>query len=43
MSSPTVLFVLADVIRRAPPSPGDLGLLLAMGPGLAVETALIRW
>ena len=43
MSSPTVLFVLADVIRRGPPSPGDLGLLLAMGPGLAVEPALIRW
>ena len=43
MSSPTVLFVLDDVIRRAAPARGDLGLMLAMGPGLAIETALLRW
>jgi predicted naringenin-chalcone synthase len=28
---------------RARPSRGDVGLLLAMGPGLAIESALVRW
>jgi alkylresorcinol/alkylpyrone synthase len=43
MSSPTVLFVLEDVVRSAEPHPGDLGVLLALGPGFAAEAALLRW
>ncbi len=43
MSSPTVLFVLQETITQGDPQPGDLGLMLAMGPGLAIEGALVRW
>lgn len=43
MSSPTVLFVLADILAYAHPGPGDLGVMLAMGPGLAIESGLVRW
>jgi len=43
MSSPTVMFVLDEVQRQARPRPGELGVMLAMGPGLAVEAALLRW
>jgi alkylresorcinol/alkylpyrone synthase/polyketide synthase Type III len=43
MSSPTVLFVLESTIANAAPMPGDLGVMLAMGPGLAIEGALLRW
>ncbi len=43
MSSPTVLYVLKDVIERASPARGDTGVMLAMGPGLAVEGAFVRW
>ncbi|MGF1511258.1 MAG: type III polyketide synthase [Myxococcota bacterium] len=42
MSSPTVLFVL-DAFRQRAPSPGDIGVALALGPGLAAEAALLRW
>ncbi len=41
MSSPTVLFVLERHLREA--GPGELGVLLALGPGLAAETALLRF
>jgi polyketide synthase Type III len=47
MSSPTVLFVLNEVMDGrngvAPPKSGDLGVMLAMGPGLAIEGALLQW
>lgn len=42
MSAPTVLFVLEETMRGVP-QPGDRGLMLAMGPGLAIEGALLRW
>ena len=42
MSSPTVLFVLRETLRSRP-ARGDTGLMVAMGPGLAVEGALLRW
>lgn len=42
MSAPTVLFVLEEALRTVP-QPGDLGLMLAMGPGLAIEGALLQW
>ncbi|HLX11182.1 MAG TPA: 3-oxoacyl-[acyl-carrier-protein] synthase III C-terminal domain-containing protein, partial [Bacteroidota bacterium] len=43
MSSPTVLFVLQEALRSAKPKPGDRGVMLAMGPGLALEAALLEW
>jgi 3,5-dihydroxyphenylacetyl-CoA synthase len=43
MSSPTVLFVLQETLRHSRPQSGDLGVMLAMGPGLALEAALLRW
>ena len=43
MSSATVLFVLDEVLRRAPALPGDWGLMIALGPGFAAEGALLRW
>ena len=43
MSSPTVLFVLDELQRTRRPRPGELGVMLALGPGLAAETALLRW
>ncbi|MCS7195510.1 MAG: stilbene synthase [Meiothermus sp.] len=41
MSSPTVLFVLAEQMRGAPP-PGP-GVLLALGPGFAAEGVVLLW
>lgn len=47
MSSPTVLFVLRELLSAASgsgrPRPGELGMMVAMGPGLAVEGALLAW
>jgi len=43
MSSPTTLFVLDEIQRTARPQPGDLGVALALGPGLATEGALLKW
>ncbi len=47
MSSPTVLFVLNEVLHHtngsASPQSGDLGIMVAMGPGLAIEGALLQW
>ncbi len=42
MSSPTVLFVLEETLRAAPPALGTLGLLAAFGPGFAAELALLE-
>ena len=43
MSSPTVLFVLQETLQKSAPQPGERGIMLAMGPGLAVEAALLSW
>lgn len=43
MSSATVLFVLDELVRSGEPRPGDWGVMLALGPGMAAETALLRW
>jgi predicted naringenin-chalcone synthase len=41
MSSPTIAFVLDRALRRRP-DPGTLGVALAFGPGLTLESALLR-
>ncbi|HEY2748289.1 MAG TPA: type III polyketide synthase [Polyangia bacterium] len=43
LSSATVLFVLDEVLRRAPPPTGSYGLLAAFGPGFSAELSLMRW
>jgi alkylresorcinol/alkylpyrone synthase len=42
LSSASVLHVLDDTLRERPPAPGSYGLLLAMGPGFALELVLLR-
>ena len=41
MSSATVFFILDEIVRTAPPKPGDLGLALAFGPGVSCEMVLL--
>jgi predicted naringenin-chalcone synthase len=43
MSSPTVMFVLDEVVRTGTPRPGDWGVMVALGPGMAAEAALLQW
>jgi alkylresorcinol/alkylpyrone synthase len=43
MSSPTVLFVLDEAVHTGDPRPGDWGVLIALGPGMAAELALLQW
>ncbi|MDE2483865.1 MAG: hypothetical protein KGL32_01265 [candidate division NC10 bacterium] len=43
MSSATVLFVLNEVVNSGQASPGDLGVMVALGPGFCAEGALLRW
>lgn len=43
MSSPTALFVLDEIERTGQPAPGDWGVFMAFGPGLTMESLLVRW
>ena len=45
MSSASVLFVLKELLNapEAPAKAGDLGLILAFGPGFSAELLLARW
>jgi len=43
MSSPTVMFVLDEVMRNGDPRLGDWGVMIALGPGMAAEAALLKW
>jgi predicted naringenin-chalcone synthase len=43
MSSPTILFVLEEIQRCGRPQRGDWGVLMAFGPGLTMEAALLQW
>jgi alkylresorcinol/alkylpyrone synthase len=42
LSSANVFFVLRHLQQVAPPRPGELGLMLALGPGIACEMLLLR-
>jgi len=42
-SSPTVLLILDHILRKARPAPGEHGVLMAFGPGLTMESALVRF
>jgi predicted naringenin-chalcone synthase len=43
MSSPTILFVLDHIQRQRTPVKGDYGMIMAFGPGLTMEAALLQW
>lgn len=43
MSSGSFLFSLDRLIGEKCAAPGDLGVLMTMGPGTTIETALVRW
>ncbi|MGI5351705.1 type III polyketide synthase [Streptomyces sp. CA-250714] len=42
-SSPTVLLILDHLMREVRPAPGEYGVFMAFGPGLTMESALIRF
>ncbi len=42
LSSASVLYILEQTLRRRPPPPGALGVMLAMGPGFCSELLLLR-
>jgi alkylresorcinol/alkylpyrone synthase len=42
VSSASVFFILRALQESAPPAPGALGVMLAFGPGLSCEMALLR-
>lgn len=42
-SSPTVYLVLENMIAQDKPQPGEYGVMLAFGPGLTMEGALLRF
>jgi alkylresorcinol/alkylpyrone synthase len=43
MNSVTVLAVLQEIQQNCSPCGGDLGLLVAFGPGFVAEMALLQW
>jgi alkylresorcinol/alkylpyrone synthase len=43
LSSASVLFVLAELLGANEAKPGDLGVMLAVGPGFCSELVLLRW
>jgi alkylresorcinol/alkylpyrone synthase len=43
LSSASVLFVLRETLDAGEAKPGDLGLMLAMGPGFCSELVLLKW
>lgn len=43
MSSPSVIFVLAESLAARTPEKGSYGILAAFGPGLGIEVALLRF
>jgi len=43
LSSASVLFVLRALFDSGDARPGDLGLLMAMGPGFCSELVLLKW
>jgi alkylresorcinol/alkylpyrone synthase len=43
LSSASVLFTLKDVLDDARPSPGEKGIIVALGPGFATEMLVLGW
>ncbi|HEV2980438.1 MAG TPA: 3-oxoacyl-[acyl-carrier-protein] synthase III C-terminal domain-containing protein [Solirubrobacteraceae bacterium] len=41
--TPTIFYVLQETIRRFAPTPGELGLMVTIGPGVTVGLMLLAW
>ncbi len=42
-SSSTILLILDRILRESRPEPGEYGVIMAFGPGLTMESALVRF
>lgn len=42
-SSATILLILEEILKRERPQPGEYGVLMAFGPGLTMESLLMRF
>lgn len=43
LSSGSFLFSYQELMREDAVRPGDFGVMITMGPGVSIETALLRW
>ncbi|RLE20390.1 MAG: type III polyketide synthase, partial [Acidobacteria bacterium] len=43
ISSASFLFSLQELMREGVTEEGDWGVVIAMGPGVSIETGLLRW
>ena len=43
LSSAAVLFMLNDLLSSGKPKTGDMGLMIALGPGFACEMLMLQW
>jgi 3,5-dihydroxyphenylacetyl-CoA synthase len=43
LSSGSFLFSYERLLREGVTKPGDYGVLMTMGPGSTIETALVQW
>jgi 3,5-dihydroxyphenylacetyl-CoA synthase len=43
VGTPASLFVLAETVEERRPAPGDLGLMITIGPGVTVGLMLLAW
>jgi predicted naringenin-chalcone synthase len=43
MGTPTIFYVLDETIRRSAPAPGDLGLMVTIGPGVTIGLMALAW
>jgi alkylresorcinol/alkylpyrone synthase len=43
ISSASVLLILDKTMKRLQPKPGEVGLLMAMGPAFSAELVLLQW
>jgi 3,5-dihydroxyphenylacetyl-CoA synthase len=43
VGSPTILFSYQELMKEGVVAPGDYGVMVTMGPGSTIETALLRW
>jgi len=43
ISSASVLVILDKTMKRSQPKPGEVGLLMAMGPAFSAELVLLQW
>jgi predicted naringenin-chalcone synthase len=43
VGTPSILYVLKDTVEQRAPEPGDLGLMVTVGPGVTIGLMLLGW